>query len=497
MPVTIKEENLSTKRLFHIVPFEFNEKYDSFCSKLNKRNWRQVVAKEVECDLYDHIKEELYGKCTIGCVLEKEYENFTLFYKKSKNSNTHINININKANLYLYKNGIGFYVYELFCDSINNSEMLKTFINKYKEMSYPRTLLLKDTNKVDENGKHICECVSLGVWIAEELKNLSVEFMPSRENPYKAINENVNFELYAPDDCVYSKPKYDKSINLIPDKAICFSYVVFNTNYKNMTDEERDAYSFHISRAYKNSYQYTPLSNKNPYRELESIYWNACQEGCAYIAYPVEPDEDAIDRTIGNSVFYNDTQVERIKYSYVYLFIRALYQSRSILKYSREISEKLSFDVNEYSKGKRYKEVANLYTRINLFKTRVLSSSVSFITLQVDFYLFLKDVLHIEDDTNRLTEGLEALNSLQSETNSKRIDNLLMIISLLQGITSIAGVFDFICLFIDKDNINGVLALREVSSFGYYAFLILSIAIFVFIVIALNLLKNNLLKNKN
>lgn len=492
MTININDKNLFLKRTFHIVPFEYEMNHSELRNKLlNREDWSLSQMSADECDLYDHIQNEVYGNCALGCVLANNkklslFDTF-IYYKNEKKYEGKTPIEIGNFKLFLYKNGIGFFVYEIKADTITNSERYKVFLNKYKELSYLKSVLFEETEEKNEKGECICNVISLGVWIANLLKNLTIRFVPNRTTPFtqEVIDINTNGKevktenekrliIYPPKNCTLRFPEYSKDINIIPDKAICFSYVVFNPNisFDEITEEERRSFSYYSSRGFKNGTVYYEQDDNKPYKVFRDTYWNACQEGCSYVAFPTKVNENdaKADKTKENLYFYENTLIKRIEYSYLYLYIRSLYESRSILKYSRQISEKLSFSVKEYNKGEQFKEVSNLYAKINLFRTKVLSSSVSFTSIHVDFYHFVKGALHIDEDAEKLTQGLDALNDLQSEINSNKVNFVLTFISSIQAITLIASIFDLVCIFINATGIENIPELMEISPSAFKVF---------------------------
>lgn len=445
------------KRLRYIVPFETTDLcYDAACKAINSYkdnpynlfdghqslngSWVQTSLKtdDTEQDLYDYIINEF--SCSEGEYNNPnglgnfwKYENSSdknapilnlKFYreKKTKKGIEHsgpYDIQITEMGLYLFRNRLGFLWYEIaFPETENNKTFtereLITFQNLFKEINRGRfPLLWVDRSLLCISDEYNCNWklqreelksgyfpILLGDWVAKRLDFLNVKYLAPRKNEYGNLIKNM----------------YGKEIHrteLVPDKAVLFSYVVFNRVHGWSMDDYDYSVVYHLTNGYKDSYEVDVSAIKQIGIPFSNVCWLATKEGAGYYAWTEENSS--------NYIFFTQTRYDRIMGDYFLLYIKALFQSYSLLKYSMDIADKLSPDIDDYmdSSDKAItvqEKITSIRTEISLFLAKGTVTSVSHIQHQNDFFEHCLKQLRIDDDIRSVTAGLAALDELQKKS---------------------------------------------------------------------------------
>ena len=467
------------KRLRYVVPFSVDlskKSFGEYCNIINdivdhpyeileteeqnmestiefKWNRKSLMVKS-EQDVYRYILDAFSDKgdvteldeTNIGCYWEyasTEKENckqkniIEMEWESSKS------IVIKDMGLFLFKTGIGFLWYEIEIDSISDVDELIHFQNRFKELShtykkdleirkdlekkiYDEEIIIvpkdakkegneyielhnsKDNfieqevwnriikeNQIDSNlvlqakyieknklliiNYYVKRSFSMGWWIHKRLEKIDAEFYPDRE--YNS-EEKVN----------------------VPDKALLFSYVI---NNEKAEDKEKIAY--YLANGYKSSYKLGNDARQEMQHPFDNVIWYATKEGCVYYA---EPDEENLN-------FFYTNMYKKVMNDYFVLYIKALYQSYSLLKYAIRIEETFvaesdSYDLNKDADKVRENlaSIKEIRMDINLFLVKSVATSVSHIHHQNRFYEYLLSQLRIKEDVKSVSAGLAALNEL-------------------------------------------------------------------------------------
>ena len=146
-----------------------------------------------------------------------------------------------------------------------------------------------------------------------------------------------------------------------------------------------------------------------------NVLWMASREGCGYYAWVDDKNEQ----------FFTGNLYSKIINDYFLLYIRTLYQSYSLLRFSVKISKLLPNDVNKYLLVSDETEaisgkIDRISTEINLFLVKSIATSVSHIHHQNEFYQYLCEKFKIEEDVRSVTAGLDSLCRIQHETVLKK-----------------------------------------------------------------------------
>ena len=493
---------INKKVLRYVVPFRFFCGFEEAVKRVDgateiihdgkiKKIWNRIKtgSSKSESDLYDYIKNEYkfdddngavsQNKVGCGWYLYKSsgYENnkengkvkeFLYFEEeikeKAEELPKYVKITITKTELMLFRNGLGFVLYELEANNkINDSDELMRFQYNIRELNKgsERGQRLWEEKRWEEDsgempafgivtrktnvGKIYLEPFSLGHWIANEVfrglfltesKKSEISYFAERKSAYTSMIERgkkctanlKNEKLERKEDTEKVQPDYCEAKELkVPDKAILFSYVCYEEKNEEENGEINEKYSqiFHIANGYKASYKFSEQIIKDIKRPFAGVFWYATQEGAACAVWPETDNKD----------FFQNQFASRVENAYFPLYIKVLYQSFSLLIYSEKIQKRISavdgtdFDgIKEFDNSDKDKLITNLYSEINLFLTKNMATSVSHIHHQSEFYVYLKRQLRIKEDTESVMAGLKAFEGYQrgkyeKDEEDRRLEN--------------------------------------------------------------------------
>lgn len=199
----------------------------------------------------------------------------------------------------------------------------------------------------------------------------------------------------------------------VPDKAILFTYAVFDAP---SADEDSGLQFqeavFNLTNGYKKSYRMNADIGSDMYRPFQNAVWYATREGCGYF---VETAEAAPE-------FFRHNMKSKVVNDYFILYVILLYQSYSLLRFSRSTAEELSAVPETYAsdEGGSIETLQKLNCEINTFLVKGIHTSVSSIGHQNLFFRYVMRALDIESDIRSVTAGLDALLKLQDEIEKQR-----------------------------------------------------------------------------
>lgn len=443
---------ISKYRIRYVIPFEVNlEKrtFEQVCSKidnytdypysfLGKTNetfsgrWVRKSLRRGEQDIYSYIIDEFVYQDEINSAgtIEKtgcfwSYNSlakhpFKLEFTDNKNydkAKRKISISIDNMGLYAFRSGVGFLWYEIKADenAFSTSGELIAFQSVIKELSRGNNNHLwiqRQVLKIEEEYTKEVVPFMLGNWIAERLQFLDVVFSAQRKNSYGRLLGKYFYDKRPEQE---RKDKSDKLQKLLPfgcpDKALLFSYVVFqrDENWTKNQDSLRTAY--YLTNGYKESYEMSSDVDRVAKHPFANVYWMAAREGCGYFAWAGKENRE----------FFTNIQYEKIMNDYFLLYIRAIYQSYSLMRYAVSTSKVLPNDYRTYvnvndETENISKQISDISAGISLFLVKSVVTSVSHIHHQNEFYEYLIERLQIKEDADSVTAGLAALNELQHET---------------------------------------------------------------------------------
>ncbi|MBQ3782829.1 MAG: hypothetical protein II838_05195 [Lachnospiraceae bacterium] len=340
-----------------------------------------------------------------------------------------IKLSISDIGLCLYRNGLGFLWYEIkLPEQECDSEMLILLQNRIRELNWSKAALFweKQVNEPrfglvlnEKNGhKTYLSPFSFGHWVNEMISILDVTYFAERNSAYiDMVNNSMKGLCRIRKEIICQKTDEfaleDKNVQeKLPDKALLFTYGVFDNKSINATQDDKKRLTYFISKGYKPSHHVSDEVSemiKNPFDE---VFWYATQEGAAYLAWPVEDNKEVFCSYISN----------KVKNDYYTLYLKVLYQSYSLLIYAEKIQDEVSANATCLEKL-RDSKITQLFGEIHLFLAKSMATSVSHIHHQSEFYVYLKKQLRIHDDVKSVTAGLSALESLQRELRYKEEKN--------------------------------------------------------------------------
>jgi hypothetical protein len=462
-------KRLNASRLRYIVPFylDLNDRsYEEVCRATDevedypysfwgmkntscKGSWKRASLKHGEQDVYSYLVDEYSG--VNGDISEKDgcywhYEGAISYTSPFKlifpQKDVEWGFSIVDMGLYIFRNGVGLIWYEVVMDegTVRTSEDLITFQNSFKEIASRNVLIKSDKINISENVFDGCLhnipldirmdgiIFNMGNWIVDRLAFLNAKYQASRSNKYpRRIAEK-----YA-EKPVYSdngkKPQYDREKTNIaeeklksyfpkecPDKAVMFTYVSFERQENWTKSQESLKVAYYLTNGYKSSYEVGDYTEKDAGHPFANVYWMASREGCGYYAWTSDYNRN----------FFTWTIYDKIIDDYFLLYIKVLYQSYSLMRFSQKLSsDELPCRYSDYltlsEKTENLSEkISRIRAEISSFLVKSVVSSVSHINHQNEFYKYLLNRFGIKDDINSVTVGLSALNELQNETLERK-----------------------------------------------------------------------------
>lgn len=384
----------------YIVPFIFQiqekECFNGLVEKMDSSqewNLRDMYDTGIECDLYSIILDSFtmdQKGCNIGCALSydlKQKDKVSLNYTRFDRD---FNISLEKMEMFLFRTGVGFLWYEMQMPTDMTMDELILFQNEFKELTYKR-FVSKDyrtkryTFEIEPERK---EAFLMGHWIDEVLACIpfTYTYFASRKDPL--------------DDS-----------KVIADKALLYNYAVFDKLEDELWDD-----MYRITNGYNKRY----IIRKNIESEYKEFFHNAnCYASTGGVGYYVVPEKD-------NKRFYMGIFQKKIQNDYFLLNILALYQSYSILKFTKNMEKELSADSERYLTDSEeiLRALQKLETEINVFLIKSVYSSVSHIGHQNEYYEYLMKQWRIRENIEGLTIGLESLQKLQEAREAERLEEI-------------------------------------------------------------------------
>lgn len=484
--------------LRYIVPFSYSQNgmtYEDAKQKiLTTKEWiigkRKDLVPSKEEDLYDHVydsliddeKSSLYDTNIGMFFIQKNPTQQTLIYSFFDDGEKNYVFSISDVNIFIFKTGIGFYVYEASLPQNENLEegyvkslsieQLILFQNRFKELNVVRGYFGKRENSYcfypEGHDEH--EFYTLGREIALKLNHIfgDVFYYPPRVNSifkYKKLYElrEQKKELQQNKKKI-NKKKFERKegfwenittsdadklsneelsdIFIVPDKALLYSYVVMNTsdNISNENEKEiaisqfcKDLY--YLTRGYKPSYRVSENAadeRQQMFRRHENDFWDASLEGVGDFVlvydnlFETNPDKNEIDKTRQKtSLFFDKVRPSEMRGDYFILYILLLYQHYSVVYFSKKISESIPMQkkvfLNETADNDIiYDELRDLKLDVNMFFANCMFESVGQITDMCTIYSFIEGKMHVKKNMESLQQGINDLDALREEIQNKQ-----------------------------------------------------------------------------
>ena len=539
---SLKEIKVSDSLFRYIVPFSYDDKtkedsYTYAIRKLKEANWilEKRSSKESECfeylrTIYTMEEDVKENNTVVGSIWKIPYNNkerVSIVYQQEvvednkKHQKTVLEAQIVDAGIYLLKNKIGLFWYEI---DIKNRDitldLLVEFQNRFKELAnrddailiklsgeflvekndifpsngdipncYDVSLISKENKKVKENNtqqaykienKTIVNGISL-LKDQKEIKTANLKAIEIKKNDKKLYNLKYDITLntskwgvwisrkLAEMNCEISfYPNRSEQLEkTIPDKALLFNYIAIQEGLQK--EQELKYAAYYLTKGYKKSYKPNSSFQTEMVYPFENIIWNAQKEGCGiYVSFSDD-----------NKGFMSGGMKDRVSRDYFHLYMSLLQQSYTLLRFSEEIATSIPTDKDEYRYyGARIeKKLEDLQLRINIFLMKNVYSSVGFSGQHNQFYTYIEKTLNIKEDISALNSGMEVLEELLRRKELERRDTALMLISLLSLLAFPHTMAEVIGIPIDN-----ILGFSDVTiNYILYGLYFVTILLFVFV----------------
>ena len=381
----------------YIIPFIFQTKGNGFDAIIkevsNVPDWQMdnMHPEGVEQDVYSIIlncfvqnEQQSNIGCSFSYCLEKK-PILSLNYSRFEDDFT---VSVWDMGIFLFRTGVGLIWYEFSVPDDTSLEQMVLFQNEFKELSYARFVSRRSESQnytfslADDHEQPLL----MGHWIDSILKGMPFEYdyFASRQDP---LEENHS----------------------VCDKALIFLYLASGKSEKeNVFDD-----LYHLTNGYNDRYQRKGSFADEIIEPFENAFCYASASGCGYFAVPKE----------SNMNFYLRTFKKKIMLDYFLLYILALYQSYSLLKFTKEMQSELSAEPKIYMEDSAdtLQTLKRLETEINVFLIKSVYSSVSHIGHQNDYYEYVIQRLKVSENIDGLTVGLESLQKLQESRERDRL----------------------------------------------------------------------------
>lgn len=487
--------NVSGYLLRYVVPFSYDDKTDEdgyayAVRKLKEAKWTLEKRTQAESECYDYLKsiytmaeDDKENSNVVGSIWgmpEKNKKGVSISFRQDvivegeKRKNTTLKGKISKAGIYLFKNKVGLFWYEVEPDSENYKitlDLLVEFQNRFKELASrgngiqielagefevdKRDILSENDKRTPhylvslspgENRQINGETGEKSFRIAKKAIINGVDFLKSESDILFKSEEERNAGVSAGflkattysrngEECL--KLKYnimlstsklgvwinrklaalDCEISYYPGRKDTVETVIPDKallfNYIAVAEEE-----FKVeekNEALKYAAYYLTKGYKKTYHPAKDFE--------AEMKYPFEnilwyAQREGCGLYISfdkeNEGFLKDGMKDRVSRDYFHLYMSLLQQSYILLKFSEEIASTISTDKDEYrNPGTEVgKKLEDLQLRINLFLMKNIYASVGFTSQHNQFYTYVEQVLNIKEDIDALNSGMGTLEEL-------------------------------------------------------------------------------------
>lgn len=454
-----------------------------FGTNKKKDVWKLDTSNSSESDLYSYIKDEFYkddnsdSKIGYSYSMDRNVVSNDIPEIQWLKDNKWNSFKFTNIGLYIFRNSLGFIWYEIGGIEDLGINDLISFQNTIKEINHnpgDGCLWIKSqsTNNVlsiyrekdNDNNKDYFIPFSIGDWINQLLSNTfnkSIDYIAPRKNHFneKYLNGGIKqlqkyYEIKEKEEStdkeckgnteenklIIKKSEDNKLLEIleennnyyVADKAILFTYVcnapsdILKDSY---IDDKKKAIAYHLTNGYSDSYICSDEVGKEILQPFGNVTWFATSEGCSIIAYPCE-NEDPEEKKSNNLSFFSGGFKTKVSIDYFHIFIKVLYQSYSLLIFSRDVQNNLSAIRNVYSEihenkankemiEKNREEIKKLSININLFLTKNVTTSISHINHQNVFYNYVLKCLRVDEESKTVLTGLSALNEFVSKQNEE------------------------------------------------------------------------------
>lgn len=481
-----------------IVPFEYKGDFDIKKEFIDEsRDFVRMTEDDSEnYNLYDYVFSEFraekgssYEKTRLGLGYRISEEGLsqtpdlvTFVSVNNNNELKEVKIEIVDAGIYIFKNGLGIFWYELsgcwgeWFDNV----VLNNFLHKNRELSFIENIShsgidsqLWEHYPMENELALFCT----GEWVEKIVNNnlrLEAVFLSSLKYSYE--REYAKFEQIWENLPISAQYKIKRSALVsskgeVPHVAQIINYAVFDAQEDFRESREGENSRRQISQAITNGYSSDymlvvgeELDIKKPF---SNVYWNASTEGTSFLVwYNGKEDDSFLERAIAKRGYF--------KNDYFTMYIKALFQSFSLMIYSSRIQNQI--DPSDENSEKCISEIEE---GINLFLVKSFATSVSHVYQQNEYYNYIQEKLRIKDDVASTTKGMQALHEIllgkvrqREERQEKRTEVALGLVSFFAIVSAFT---DTISLF--GQIVNGEYRVSLEVSVGLFVIELLTVGI--------------------
>lgn len=386
----------------HIVPFMFEtkakENFNQLVEKIqSKQEWniQDMCGSVIERDLYSTIldsfvmdKKENNIGCSFAYNLEIGQEK-PLSFNYSRFEKDFV-VSFNRVELFLFRTGVGFLWYEINMPEDMTVDELILFQNEFKELSYKRFVNLdRWTNRYTfELEPERLQPFLMGHWIDELLAQIPFKYQYFAERKDPLNNDHM-----------------------IADKAIIYDYAIFDELGEDFWEN-----TYRITNGYNQKYIIKKGIEKEYIEFFHQAYCYASTGGTGYYVVPTKE----------NRGFYTGIFKGKVAQDYFLLNILALYQSYTLLKFTKSMESELSAESKKYLTDAEsiLTSLQKIETEINVFLIKSIYSSVSHIEHQNEYYDYLIKRRKVKENIDGLTIGLASLQKLQAIRKAERLEEI-------------------------------------------------------------------------
>lgn len=479
------EKMIHTYRLRYLIPFTFRDYRELFCALKKSEDWAITDARgQQEQDVYSFILDSFSSdgaKTRPGSawLLDHHKKNNRLpIISYHKKGDSPLKLSVTEAGLFLFQSRVGFFWYEIQMGKSITAAKLIEIQNQIRELNrrsnLERFFLISEENirfeveksavseeKPGESGWICCEnpypCyIRQSAIKPVDIPKDAADFSESMETDRFVFYDNLEPVRFYPDhktgnygflcnrlqqftfgnwiaallytlsadiafftekiNCLCGKASRSEPVLYpanVPDKAILFTYAVFDmSSAGETTDLQFKEAVFNLTNGYKESYRMNADIGSDMYRPFQNAVWYATREGCGYFVKTAEAAPE----------FFRHNMKSKVVNDYFILYVILLYQSYSLLRFSKSTAEKISAVPETYvsDAGDSIETLQKLNCEINTFLVKGIHTSVSSIDHQNLFFQYVMRALDIESDIRSVTAGLDALLKLQNEIEKQR-----------------------------------------------------------------------------
>ncbi len=476
------EKMIHTYRLRYLIPFTFEDYQELYNTLKKSESWAITnVSGQQEQDVYAFILDSFSTKESethpgsawlLGRHEKKERLPVLSYHKKGDSP---LKLSVSEAGLFIFQSGVGFFWYEIRMGKNITAAKLIEIQNQIKELNrrsnIERFFLISKENirfkadksafskeKPEEDGWIFCEnprpcyikqsAIKPADYSENTPEDISLPFDDLEPVRFYPDHETGNYGfvcnrlrqftmgnwiaglLYAltPEitfftgkkNCLCSAASLSGGaayLVSVPDKAILFTYAAFDLPQADDSFDPQFLQSvFNLTNGYRESYWMKADIRSDMYRPFQNAVWYATREGCGYF----------IETTKHAPEFFRHNMKNKVMNDYFILYVILLYQSYSLLRFSKSTAEKLSAVPGTYASDtdSSIKTLRELNCEINTFLVKGIHTSVSSVNHQNLFFSYVTQALDIESDIRSVTAGLDALLKLQNEIEKKQASTM-------------------------------------------------------------------------